>query len=56
MLVLTDALYSARERAMTRMQAQAAKLGARGIVGVSIDTKITAGPTITFAAIGTAKQ
>jgi uncharacterized protein YbjQ (UPF0145 family) len=54
MPVLTDALYSARERAMTRMQTQAAKLQAHGIVGVSIDTKITAGPTVTFAAIGTA--
>jgi uncharacterized protein YbjQ (UPF0145 family) len=54
MPVLTDALYGARERAMTRMQSQAAKLKAHGIVGVSISTKIAPGPTVTFAAIGTA--
>jgi uncharacterized protein YbjQ (UPF0145 family) len=54
MPVLTNALYGARERAMTRMQSQAAKLKAHGIVGVSIDTKIAPGPTVTFAAIGTA--
>jgi uncharacterized protein YbjQ (UPF0145 family) len=54
MPILTEALYSAREQAMTRMQSHAAKLKAHGIVGVSIDTEIAPGPTVTFAAMGTA--
>jgi uncharacterized protein YbjQ (UPF0145 family) len=51
---LTDAVYSARELAMHRMQDQAAKLRADGVVGVSIEMNITRGPTITFTAVGTA--
>ncbi len=51
---LTDAFSTARELAIGRMQAQAAPLKARGIVGVSIDMKITTGPTVRFAAVGTA--
>jgi uncharacterized protein YbjQ (UPF0145 family) len=51
---LTDAFSTARELAIGRMQAQAAPLKARGIVGVSIDMKITTGPTVRFTAIGTA--
>src|ERR1700723_4315071 len=34
--VLTQAMYSARELAMTRMQAEADHLGADGIVGVNL--------------------
>jgi uncharacterized protein YbjQ (UPF0145 family) len=51
---LTDAFSSARELAIGRMQAQAKPLKATGIVGVSIDMKITDGPTVRFTAIGTA--
>src|ERR1700684_3063105 len=34
--VLTQAMYSARELAMSRMQAEAERLGADGVVGVSL--------------------
>jgi uncharacterized protein YbjQ (UPF0145 family) len=51
---LTEAFSTARELAIGRMQAQAAPLKARGIVGVSVDMKVTTGPTVRFTAIGTA--
>jgi uncharacterized protein YbjQ (UPF0145 family) len=51
---LTGAFSTARELAIGRMQAQATPLKARGIVGVSIDMKITDGPTVRFTAVGTA--
>jgi len=54
MAEITDAVYSARELAMSRMQAQATKLHASGIVDVSIDMKFASGPTLTFTALGTA--
>ncbi|MEA2155674.1 MAG: hypothetical protein QOE11_1814 [Solirubrobacteraceae bacterium] len=54
MTALTDALYSARELAMSRMQSQAGALRADGVVGVSIDMKTTYGPTVIFTGIGTA--
>jgi hypothetical protein len=41
-----------RELAIGRTQAQANALKATGIVGVSIDMKITDGPTVRFTAIG----
>jgi uncharacterized protein YbjQ (UPF0145 family) len=53
MSALTDAVYTARELAMGRMQAQAAKLQAAGVVGVTIELKAS-GPTIRFVALGTA--
>jgi uncharacterized protein YbjQ (UPF0145 family) len=37
--VLTQAMYSARELAMSRMQAEADRLGADGVVGVSLTTQ-----------------
>jgi uncharacterized protein YbjQ (UPF0145 family) len=51
---LTEAFSTARELAISRMQAQGKPLKATGIVGVSIDMKITDGPTVRFTAIGTA--
>jgi uncharacterized protein YbjQ (UPF0145 family) len=51
---ITDAVYGAREHAMSRMQGQAAHLGATGIVGVSIDMKHSRRRTIIFTALGTA--
>jgi uncharacterized protein YbjQ (UPF0145 family) len=52
----TQALYSARELAMTRMQAEAAALGAKGIVGVQLrETNHGWGSqVIEFFAVGTA--
>jgi len=54
--VLTAAMYNARELAMRRMEAEAAELGADGIVGVRIDMKMYAwGESVAeFVAIGTA--
>jgi uncharacterized protein YbjQ (UPF0145 family) len=37
--VLTQAMYNAREFAMARMRAEAAQVGASGIVGVTVDVK-----------------
>lgn len=52
----TEALYDARELAMTRMQAEAEALGAEGIVGVQLRglTHRWGGHTTEFFAIGTA--
>jgi uncharacterized protein YbjQ (UPF0145 family) len=56
MNVLTQAMYSARELAMSRMEAEADALGADGIVGVRLDVKQYAwGQNLAeFKAIGTA--
>jgi uncharacterized protein YbjQ (UPF0145 family) len=52
----TEALYDARELAMSRMQAEAEQLGAEGIVGVQMlsNTHRWGGHTTEFFAIGTA--
>ncbi|MEN3300340.1 heavy metal-binding domain-containing protein [Pseudonocardia sp.] len=52
----TEALYDARELAMSRMQAEAESLGAEGIVGVQMlsNTHRWGGHTTEFFAIGTA--
>jgi len=52
----TEALYDARELAMSRMQAEAEHLGAEGIVGVQLlsNTHRWGGHTTEFFAIGTA--
>jgi len=52
----TQALYEARELAMERMQDEAKKVGAEGIVGVQIQEKshIWGSHTIEFFAMGTA--
>ena len=52
----TEALYDARELAMTRMQAEAEQLGAEGIVGVQLLSlpHRWGGHTTEFFAIGTA--
>ena len=52
----TEALYQARELAMTRMQKEAEGVGAEGIVGVTIEEKshVWGGHTIEFYAVGTA--
>lgn len=54
--VLTQALYSARELAMTRMQEEADLLGADGIVGVrlSVNRQAFGDNVAEFLAIGTA--
>ena len=56
MEVLTQALYHARELAMTRMEEEADQLGADGIVGVRLDvTRYEWGENLAeFIAIGTA--
>ena len=56
MTVLTQAMYHARELAMTRMEEEAHTLGADGIVGVRLSvTRYTWGEDIAeFVAIGTA--
>src|ERR1019366_892265 len=53
---LTQAMYAARELAMSRMQDEAKKVGAEGIVGVQIQEKshIWGSHTIEFFAMGTA--
>ena len=53
---LTQALYSARERAMTRMEAEADLLGADGVVGVRLDVRLRdfGKNLLEFVAIGTA--
>jgi uncharacterized protein YbjQ (UPF0145 family) len=54
--VLTRAMYHARELAMARMEAEAAELGADGIVGVRLDIKFYewGNNLAEFLAIGTA--
>ena len=53
--VLTQAMYHARELAMTRMEAEADQLGADGVVGVRLDVGHSWGGGLTeFVAIGTA--
>jgi uncharacterized protein YbjQ (UPF0145 family) len=54
--VLSTAMYHARELAMTRMEAEAAALGADGIVGVRLDVEMKEfGADIAeFIAVGTA--
>jgi uncharacterized protein YbjQ (UPF0145 family) len=56
MNVLSQAMYHARELAMTRMQAEAATLGADGIVGVrlEVDFKEWGSDAAEFLAVGTA--
>jgi uncharacterized protein YbjQ (UPF0145 family) len=52
----TQAIYDARELAMERMQAEAAGLGAQGVVGVNIveDSRDWGSHVIEFFAVGTA--
>src|SRR6184192_2112683 len=52
----TQAIYDARELAMERMQAEAASLGAQGVVGVNIveDSRAWGSHVIEFFAVGTA--
>jgi uncharacterized protein YbjQ (UPF0145 family) len=54
--VLTQAMYNARELAMTRMRAEADQLGADGIVGVSlrIQSYVWGQDVLEFIATGTA--
>ncbi len=54
--VYTQALYDARELAMSRMQSEAADLGANGIVGVQLVEHAHGwgGRIVEFFAIGTA--
>jgi uncharacterized protein YbjQ (UPF0145 family) len=56
MEVLSQAMYSARELAMDRMEEEAAALGADGIVGVRLEVKkyAFADDILEFMAIGTA--
>jgi uncharacterized protein YbjQ (UPF0145 family) len=51
---LSQAMYHARELAMTRMEAEAAALGADGIVGVRLDIKEFGNDLAEFIAVGTA--
>jgi len=53
---LTEAMYHARELAMTRMEAEADVLGADGIVGVRLDIEFKefGGDLAEFIAVGTA--
>jgi len=53
---LTQAMYSARELAMSRMQAEAEQLGADGVVGVSLNlqTYVWGQDVLEFIATGTA--
>src|SRR5579864_4603693 len=54
--VLTQAMYGARELAMTRMEEEADLLGADGVVGVRLDFKtyVMEENVLEFQAIGTA--
>jgi uncharacterized protein YbjQ (UPF0145 family) len=56
MTVLTQALYSARELAMARMEEEAEALGAHGIVGVRLDVRQYewGSDLLEFVAVGTA--
>src|SRR5690349_18672374 len=53
---LSQAMYHARELAMTRMEAEAAALGADGIVGVRLDVEMKefGADVAEFIAVGTA--
>jgi uncharacterized protein YbjQ (UPF0145 family) len=54
--VLTQAMYSARELAMSRMQAEADRLGADGVVGVNLEAQsyVWGQGVLEFVATGTA--
>jgi uncharacterized protein YbjQ (UPF0145 family) len=54
--VLSQAMYAGREAALTRMIAEAASVGADGVVGVRIDMNMYAGghEVMEFMAVGTA--
>src|SRR5258707_15127366 len=54
--VLSQAMYHARELAMTRMEAEADALGADGIVGVRLDVELKefGADAAEFMAVGTA--
>ncbi len=54
--VLSQAMYSCRELAMARMEAEADALGADGVIGVSLRSLqyVFAGDVLEFCAIGTA--
>ncbi|HSY15771.1 MAG TPA: heavy metal-binding domain-containing protein, partial [Jatrophihabitantaceae bacterium] len=54
--VLTQAMYSARELAMSRMQAEAERLGADGVVGMSLrlQSYVWGQDVLEFVATGTA--
>src|SRR5579864_7311404 len=54
--VLTQAMYSARELAMSRMQAEAERLGADGVVGVTLRAQqyVWGQGVLEFVATGTA--
>ena len=54
--VLTQAMYSARELAMSRMQAEADRLGADGVVGVNLQAQsyVWGQGVLEFVATGTA--
>ena len=54
--VLTQAMYSGREAAMQRMVAEAASVGADGVVGVRLDLVMYQGghEVMEFMAVGTA--
>src|SRR6202167_4474797 len=56
LVVLTQAMYGARERAMARMQAEADHLGADGVVGVNLRMQMYAWgqDVLEFVATGTA--
>jgi uncharacterized protein YbjQ (UPF0145 family) len=56
MTILTQALYSARELAMARMEEEAEALGAHGIVGVRLDVRQYewGSDLLEFVAVGTA--
>lgn len=56
MEVMTQAMYQARELAMTRMEEEAAILGADGVVGVRLEVKLSPldGNLAEFQAVGTA--
>src|ERR1700759_2125525 len=56
MTVLSEAMYQARELAMTRMEEEADQLGADGVVGVRLEVgRYEWGPNMAeFIAIGTA--
>jgi uncharacterized protein YbjQ (UPF0145 family) len=56
MHALSQAMYSARERAMTRMEAEADLLGADGVIGVRLDVRMRdfGKHLIEFVAVGTA--
>ena len=58
LITLTQAMYSARELAMTRLEEEADALGADGVVAVRLDFNLHAwsANVIEFLAIGTAVQ